>query len=330
MALRVIIVEDKTEDLREVSNYLSDADVCEPEDVRSAATYESARDLLSDTAEETDVVLLDLNIPRSERDVRPEKGHGKRLLDHIHELNKRAQVQMKVIIVSAEDLADDFEKDMMMRLYDGTLIGSASKDALAVTLKANLRRLRRDPMRNLIAKMDIGILDEYDGLKDTSNPPLDRIESGRAIAVRLARNEMDYFEGRLGASERFPDDLHRLAGELKRRFDDSPETRRPEIKANLINSAGGWGRFLWRGWHVDHLYALNNYRRHFKHETEQPYGGIVSSPNEWSPPAPVLESMRDGKHLVQIVDMIVLDLLQWYLPWHEQVFLPWKKDRGVS
>ena len=132
MSLDVIIVEDNEEDLREVSNCLADANVCEPENVCSAATYDEACELISDRAIHTDVVLLDLNIPRNSTDSRPEKGHGKRVLDHVHELNKQARVHVQVIIVSAEELADDFEKDLMMRVYKGTLVGSARKDSLPV------------------------------------------------------------------------------------------------------------------------------------------------------------------------------------------------------
>jgi DNA-binding NarL/FixJ family response regulator len=327
---KVLIIEDKEEDLDEVLDCLGEADFTKNDILGKPNTYEEALATLDARATEIDLVLLDLNLPRNEDDARPEKGHGKRLLDHVHELNKRAQVQMHVIIVSAEELAEDFEKDMMMRLYEGTLVGSARKDALAATLKANLRRLRRDPMRNHIAKLEVGILDEYDGLKDTANSPLDRIEKARTIAIRLTRNEMDVFEDRLGASERFADNLNGLVEELKCRFDIASGRSRADIKAILIKSDGGWGRFLWRGWHVDHLYALNNYRRHFKHEEEQPYVGVDSSPNQWAAPATVLESLRDGRVLVQIVDMIVCELLDWYLPWHEQVYLPWRKTKTAG
>lgn len=323
MALQVIIVEDKAEDLREVSNYLADSKVCEPEDVRSVATYDEARELIEDRASETDLILLDLNIPRNDQDRQPEKGHGRRLLEHVHNLNKRSQANMNVIIVSAEELDEGWDNEMLKQLYAGTLVGSVRKDALSVMLKANLKRLRRDPLRNRIAKLGIQTLDEYDVVMNTERAPGDRLEKARSLAIKLARNEMDCFEGRIGASERYADNLHGLAEDLKRRFGASPDTRRPEIKADLIRTDGGWGSFLWRGWHVQHLYALNNYRRHFVHEEEQPYAGIASSPNAWQPPADVLDSLSHGRLLVQVVELIVRELLEWYIPWHEQVYMPW-------
>jgi hypothetical protein len=33
-----------------------------------------------------------------------------------------------------------------------------------------------------------------------------------------------------------------------------------------------------------------------------------------------------GVSVGKIIDLIILDLLEWYLPWHEQVYLPWKKS----
>lgn len=330
MATRTIIVEDKPEDLYEISSLLHTFDDFGPDCVRHAEDYDSARDLIEGTASETDLVLLDLRIPRNESDVHPEKEHGLRLLDFIHKLNDETHNHIQVIIVSAEAFSDQHSQEVYMKMYHGTLVGTANKDSLPVMLKANLKRFRRDPVRNRILKLNVGIHDEYDSLKNTDNSPLDRIEKARTIAIRLARNEMDFFEDKLGASDQFADNLHRLAEELKKRFDDSPETRRPEIKASLITSDGGWGRFLWRGWHVDHFYALNNYRRHFKHEDEQPYRGVDSSPNEWEPPPDVMSSLKDGKMLVAIVDMIVQELLDWYLPWHEQVYLPWRDAKTAG
>jgi hypothetical protein len=81
---------------------------------------------------------------------------------------------------------------------------------------------------------------------------------------------------------------------------------------------------------VDHLYTLNNYRRHFKHEEDQPYGGVDSSPNAWGPPSEVISSLKEGKRLVPIVEMIVQELLDWYLPWHEQVYLPWREAKTAG
>src|SRR5262249_49539986 len=159
--------------------------------------------------------------------------------------------------------------------------GLVQKAALAPMLRANLKRLRRDPLRSRISRLGIHILDEYDVVMDPASGTGERLEKARTLAIRLCRNEMDYTEDHVGASERFADKLEGLIRELKKRFEDDPVTHRPEIKSSLIRTADGWGGFLWRGWHVEHLYSLNNYRNSFIHEDEQPYRGASGSPNRW-------------------------------------------------
>ena len=90
----------------------------------------------------------------------------------------------------------------------------------------------------------------------------------------------------------------------------------------------GWGGFLWRGWHIQHLYTLNSYRNGYVHEDEQPYQGVLGSPNKWVIPQEVSDSISSGKVLGQIAELIVRDLLEWYIPWHEQVYLPWLGGLG--
>jgi CheY-like chemotaxis protein len=325
----VIIVEDKEEDRREVLNYLADQDFCDPKDVLGTpSNYDEALAILNEKSSVADVVFLDLNVPRNDLDARPEKGHGKRLLDHIHGLNQRAGVDIKVIVVSAEELADDWEADMLRQLYRETLVGVVQKAALAPMLKANLRRFRRDPIRSRSSRLGIDVLEEYDIVMDPARATSTRLEKARTLAIRLTRNEMDYFERRLGASELFADNLDGLIKELRKRFEVDARTQRPEIKASAIRVRDGWGGFLWRGWHIQHLYTLNSYRNGYVHEDEQPYQGVLGSPNKWAIPQEVSDSISSGKVLGQIAELIVRDLLEWYIPWHEQVYLPWLGGLG--
>ena len=112
---KVIIVEDKAEDIEEVLDYLGEAEYCNSEDILGQpGTYDEALALLDEKAGDTDLVLLDLNLPRNDRDSRPERGHGRRLLEHIHNLNKRPHVCIKVIVVSAETLDDTWDKEPLM------------------------------------------------------------------------------------------------------------------------------------------------------------------------------------------------------------------------
>lgn len=104
---RVLIVEDKEDDRRSVRNQLGRYKVCSAADVESedgrfrpAETYVEARAILDSFAPEIRLVLLDLNIPYGEGDHAAEDKHGGKLLEVIHEMNRRPDVQIRVVIVS--------------------------------------------------------------------------------------------------------------------------------------------------------------------------------------------------------------------------------------
>jgi CheY-like chemotaxis protein len=321
---RVIIIEDKSEDLREVSNYLADTEFCD-DILGTAGTYVDALALLEEKGSDTDVVFLDLNLPRDEQDARPEKGHGKRLLDHIHSLNQRPHIQIKVIVVSAEELIEGWDADMFKQLYQDTLVSVVRKADLAPMLKASLKWLRRDPLRDRIRRLRIDVLDQYDTVIDSESPIRERVKEARSLAIRLVRNEVDYSSGRVGASETYADDLNGLIKQLENRFAPNPKTQRRYIDASAIRTTGGWGTFLWRGTLVQHLYTLNNYRNDYEHVDAKPFHGDGRTRDEWNIPQNVLTSIERGETLGKVIELIVSELLEWYIPWHEQVYLPWGK-----
>lgn len=326
MALKpkVIIIEDKDEDRREVSNVLSDSGFCDGDDILGTpATYEEALALLQERAGDVELVLLDLNLPRDERDPRPEKGHGRALLDHIHRLNSQARVQIRVVVVSAEDLADQWDGELLKQAYQGTLAGIVRKSDLKPMLKANLKRLRRDPLRDRIRRLGVDILDQYDTVYDSAVSIRERVKCARRLAIRLVRNEMDCSCRRHGASDKFADDLNGLIKELENRFATNPKTGRKHIDASAIQSAGGWGAFLWRGVFVQHLYTLNTYRNDYEHIDEKPFRGDGTTANGWVIPSDVLTNAEQGECVGKLTELIVRELLEWYLPWHEQVYQPW-------
>jgi hypothetical protein len=42
-------------------------------------------------------------------------------------------------------------------------------------------------------------------------------------------------------------------------------------------------------------------------------------------PRELLDGVRSGRHTGVVVESIVRDLLEWYLPWHDQVYRPWRE-----
>src|SRR5262249_24212245 len=154
---------------------------------------------------------LDLNIPRDARDSRPEKGHGRAILDIIHDdLNRRPGNDIHVIVVSGEDLQDGVQKELFERSYKGTLFGIVQKADLPKMLPASIRRLKKDPIRSMIRRLEIDVLDYYETAIDPSKPIKERLKSGRALVIRLVQNEVDHHLQRLGSCNRYADDLNGL------------------------------------------------------------------------------------------------------------------------
>lgn len=332
---KFILVEDNRQDRLEVLNVLASVGYTPDSKLGEATTYLDARSLLEQYADQLDLVLLDLNIPRDEQDQHPDEGNGSALLDLIHEdFNRRGRVEIKVIIVSGQDLAGGAGGVLLQRHYAGTLIGIARKADLATMLKRRLKDLRRDPLRSLLRRLEVDVLDQYDATMDSSLPIKERLKNARTLAIRLVMNDCDCHSNRLGSVIHLADDLLGLVKELGRRFrQDDPQ--RPRFKASTAQPAGSWGAFLWRGTTIQHLQTLNSYRNSYEHLDEQPFRTVAGSPDQWNIPHAVLQSVESGQTTGRLAELIVCELLEWYLPWHEQVYLPWRQQiaagtRGAS
>jgi CheY-like chemotaxis protein len=316
-----IVVEDNQEYQAEVLNQLGAAEFSPENHLGTAGTYDDAKDLLEQHAANLDVVFLDLNIPRNDSDPKPEDKHGTALLDLIHQsLNKRPGVHIRVIIVSGQDLAaNEAAKGVMMNHYSSTLVGVVEKSSMVQMLKANLKRLRQDPVLKSLRRLGISLESDWEILTDTTRPPLDRLNAGRAIAIRIAQNEIDYREGKVHSHPEFEDNLGGIYFHLMRRFSSSDPNEKPMVSIKSITSPGKWGCFLWRGILIDHFRAINSYWNAYKHLPERPCHNPTSDADEWSIPGPLMQRAKDGEVVVNLVELAVRDLLEWYLPWHEQV-----------
>jgi CheY-like chemotaxis protein len=320
-ALKFMVVEDVDRDREEVLNQLADAGFQPENSVALPATFQDALEALTDHAEQLDVVFLDLNLPRNADDASPEKRHGRKLLETIHNtFNPRLGI--RVVVVSGEDLLDGFNDQNMYDAWPGTLVSIAQKSALSKTLSTSLKRLRKDPLAQRIrrAKVD-GVLDYYETVVDATKPIGERLKAARSLAVRLVRNEVDQHLSKVNGTSDYADNLNGLIHDhIESRFAPGYKGRQ-FIDIGKIESEGGWSAFLWRGATVQHLYVLNHYRNDHTHIDEKPYGG--GSSEGWTIPRETMERLKAGSVLGQIAECIVRELLDWYLPWHEQVYRPW-------
>ena len=323
---KFMVVEDVERDRKEVLNQLIDAGFEVDNLLACPMTFQKALEALDDHAEDLDVVFLDLNLPRDESDPRPEKGHGRELLKTIHR-SYNPRLGIRVVVVSGEDLLDGFADKNMYDAWPGTLISIAQKSELSKTLKASLKRLRKDPLAQRIrrAKVD-GILGHYECVADATQPVGERLKAARAIAVRLVRNEVDHHLGTVGGTRGYADNLNGMIHDhIESRFAPGRDGK-CYVDIGKIRSDGGWDAFLWRGATVQHLYALNQYRNTYEHLRERPYD--EKSKAHWKVPRDTMERVRSGQSVGMIAECIVRDLLDWYLPWHEQVYQPWRERQS--
>jgi hypothetical protein len=328
---KFILVEDKEMDRREVLFKLRDSGFLPENNLGVADTYEKAKSLIEEHADELDVLFLDLNIPRNDSDGRPEKGHGGALLDLVHkDMNRRAGVDIRVIVVSGESLNDGMQDRVLYDYYQDTLVGIVQKTKLPEMLKASIKRLKKDPLRNRVRRNEMPILESYDVLVDPAQPIKERLKCARTVAIHMVRNWAEYRNQQPGSCDRYADDLYGLIKNCVEECFSADDKDRRYVRASNIATAGGWGCFLWRGSMVQHLYAINSYRNLYEHIHEQPFRNVGQNPDEWNIPQDVLSRAESGETIGKIVELLTKELLEWYLPWHEQVYLPWIKAQSVQ
>lgn len=325
--LRFVVVEDQPDAREEVLNALQKAGLEYSNCVGEAASFSAARELIGESAEDIGLVFLDLSLPRQEGDNDLDKDLGYQLLDWIHtDLNNRPNVQIRVVIVSGE-YSDYGVRDRNFReSYQGTLVEIAPKNDLPNAIARSLASLNRDELLERMQALRMPIVGEYLVVTDPQASTLARLEAGKEIACQLLINEGEYRNQSLGSCGRYSDRLNNAIKDLiELRFDLDPELNRRHPSVKYIPAGKSWGNFVWRGLMYQHLYAINTYYNQYKHVSQQPYTSPPGTTDEWTVPKAALDYFNDGQDAAQIVQILVKELLRWYLPWHETVYIPWYK-----
>ncbi len=334
---KVLVVEDQEEVRRAVINYLQRFGVCDAKSLLPpAGTYAEANMLIEKHGSELRLVSLDLNIPLDEHDGSPDNSNGGRLLERIHELNCQSDHQIRVIVVSGQEIAKGWNATNLMERFGETLIGVARKDEMPRSFVDQLQKLDQDPIRNAIVDLRIDVVEHYDVVFDPQQRIKERLKSARSLAIQLLRNELDVFTDMLGEGDSLGDDLPKLLTRITDRFAEKTiQLRNGKIATKRFVEAarieqGDWESFVWRGSLLQHLYCLNNYRNDYEHIDDKPFRCLGGRKDSWQIPSETLHSLERGERLGQILELVIGDLLDWYLPWHEQVYLPWRraKDSG--
>jgi hypothetical protein len=176
----------------------------------------------------------------------------------------------------------------------------------------------------------IDIDGEYEILTNTALTVNDRLKAAKRLACRLVRYDGDYRKQRVGACDGYGEDLNgAIKAIIEGRF--VAPGRHGVVKIANLGHGDYWEQFLWRGAMLQHLYTINAYRGVFQHLEEQAYTLGADKPDEWKVPAEVLAQVERGHLVIQAVELLVRELLEWYLPWHEQIYQPWAaRQRGAA
>lgn len=331
--MKVLVVEDREEERRSVINHLQRFGVCNVDTLLApAGTFAEACQLLDVHGPEIKLVSLDLNIPLDDQDASPDNDNGGRLLERIHEMNGKAENQIRVIVVSGQDIAKGWNASKWLEQFGETLVGVARKDQMPRSFIDQLQKLEENPLRTSLVDLDVGVVEHYDVVVDSQQRIKERLKSARSLAIRLLQNEKDHFHDSPGISEANADDLSHLIQDISDRFAQQTIRKRDggEFHKRIVSASklerGSWNSFLWRGSLIQHLYCLNNYRNDYEHIADKPFRALGGQQDDWGIPSDTLRSLERGERLGQILELMIGDLLDWYLPWHEQVYLPWKKS----
>lgn len=318
--LSYLVIEDRAEDRRQLNDILADEGF-DPDRGHTAEYRDEAKEKLAELASALDVVFLDLNIPIKPSDTRPERDNGRSLLTFIRDdLNHRPGVDISVIVVSGEDVHDDFHRSTLMDAYKGTLAGVCPKTELSRVLKAVLKRLRRDPLRSSLRNANPALEEAYAAVVEGTGPIKDRLECAKNIVRWLLACDLELTTGRVGAATTYGDNISKLVNAvLAARFTpDGEYDPRPNMR--LLKPGLLWKDNPWRGAMIQHIRSINLYRNTYIHIADQSF----DAPHAWVPDAAHLQECQEGKAVGTIVAGMITDLLRWMLPWHQNVYAPWR------
>ena len=323
MDQRYLIVEDHDQELRALQNTLLNFGFSNHLGVAKSA--QSGRDEITAHRAELDLVFLDLGIPESENASRIDNNFGYELLEWIHNIvNRQSGRKVQVIIVSGQYDLTGIPDEKLRSAYEGTLVGVVKKENLKDDLGRVIAQLGADPLLQELIRMELSdLIPDYQVLFGANTSTKDKCKAAVLIACRLLANDGDFREKRKGACQ-FGDDLGRAISQVIMRRFVAVEGKGPYVAKKYLAPNLRWDEFVWRGVTLEHLYGIKNFRNRFEHLAEQNY--LDDSGGEWQVPTTVATRFCQGDDVVEVIRLQVKSLLQWYLPWHEQVYLPWSKS----
>lgn len=330
--VRYFVVEDRDESLRDVLQQARLIGLKTERKVGVARDLDTAIQQIAAKWQEIDLVFLDLSIPDDNKDSSLQgKDRGKKLLNLIHnDLNGRGGHRVSVIIISGE-VDDEIDQEVWVDNYQPTVIGFVPKDDMTAGFRRCILRYCDEGLSSRVRRLWAEAAPKYEEVTDQSKSANDRSLAAYELGCLLLKNVEDYECAKAGQAPSGSHDLNTLLRNyLQRNFQPSDGGA---LFSNLRRLRGPAKEWVLRGYMVEHLYSLLKYRNAVIHLTDTgPFHDGKNDYGLWKECPDLLKRLNQAKGICEILTLIVQDILEWYLPWHQKVYLPWKSQplRGGS
>lgn len=318
--VRYFVVEDREDALTSVLQMARVSGLRTENRLGVAKDLDSAMTTINTKWRDIDLILLDLNIPKNDDDTHLSKDNGEIILKLVHEdINLRGGHAISIIIVSGE-VDSSFEERFWLN-HRPTVIGLAAKNELSKTLPQCLQKLSQDSILLQLRRVFPEAQHAYLDLTDPNKSANDRSLAGLKLGCFILKSINAYEYNRTDAAYAQTQDLNSLIREYLQRNFEAPHY------SDLRKLRGSRQKWILRGYMVEHLYSLLKYRNSIIHLIDT--GPFHDGSNEyaiWADYPDVIRYLERADGICKILAQIAQDLLQWYLPWHEKVYLPWKQS----
>ena len=326
--IRFAIVEDRDDAMEDLLVVIKGAGLSLGHCVGKWTDFDSARAGLDAKWRDIDILFLDLNIPLNASDSKPTKDHGRTMLDYIiNDLNRRGPHKMSVVIVSGE-VHENYERELWLGNYKAIVVGLAMKGQLTTTLPGMLQSYCDDPYTAQLRSCWPGAETLFQTILDENETAQKRLLDCQTLASLMLKN-IAQFERKLPDQSSIAGlqlkDL--LTDYLVRNFKPTDPAKPWSVYSSLKQLKVPTDSWILRGYIFEYLSTINSFRNSFIHQSDTgPFHDGSGAYGIWSESTDEIRRLEEGQRMCQMLVLLIKDVLDWYLPWHRKVYLPWIKS----
>ena len=317
--LRIFVLEDDDGHYEQILECLARKPLCLRSDeviVARRTALQDARDWLVENHHTINLVLLDLYVDGRPGDASPSEQNGVELLKWLDSAQGKPigpeghRLEVDTIVVSSG--VTETQRENYSRLYPRTVFDAVPKLDIRTILPNRILQWQKGRHKLgswLAGPTGLGseVAKAWRHISTGDGSLLQRVNDAQTIAIAIAHNV---------ASVRVLKEGGKVPGRnLKNLLDDEPR-RSPQRDP------------LWRGNVLDQLYLINGWRNQVEHsDRDFPFDSAVGLAELDNFKIPgrnelLIDRMRRYRYIESALAVLVEDLLHWYRPWHEGVFLP--------